>query len=102
MIDTKTHKVKVWDHTDAVVYVYETRYEKTNPDNKECHKYKHWNNLITAIPMEFGYELDLTQADKVNKVQAVVDALYEVYTLETDGYEISISYLINNLKSINA
>jgi hypothetical protein len=98
MIQTKTHKVKVWDHDDAVVYVYESRWEYTD---KGCNKYRHWNHLITAIPLNFGYEDDLTQADIIAKIQEVVDALYAVYALNTDGNEINISYLINNLRCIN-
>ena len=50
MIATKAYKVKVYDHNDAVVFVYENRWEKTNPKDKECHKYKHWKEVLTAIP----------------------------------------------------
>jgi len=101
MIQTKTHKVKVWDHDDAVVYVYWSRWSRIEPTNKDCTKYRHWNQLITAIPLNFGYEHELTQTDMIAKIQEVVDALYAVYALNTDGDEINISYLINNLRCIN-
>jgi len=41
MFEDKTHKVKVWDHNDAVIYVIEKNYHtKTDPNdpNKYIHK----------------------------------------------------------------
>ncbi len=95
MIDTKTHKVKVWDHNDAVVYVYESRWEKTNPADKECHKHKHWKQVLTAIPMNFTYDPELTEDMVVEKVQAVANSLEACYAHDVDCYEIGISYVIN-------
>lgn len=95
MIADKTYKVKVWDHNDAVVFVYENRYEKINPKDKECFKYKRWNEVKTAIPMNFTYDEDLTEEMVVEKVQAVAKSLEAVYALDCDCYEIGISYVIN-------
>ena len=95
MIQTKTHKVKVWDHNDAVVFVYEHQYEKINPKDKKCHKYKQWKEVLTAIPMNFSYEAELTEEMVVEKVQAVAKSLEAVYVHDCDGDEIGISYIIN-------
>lgn len=103
MIQTKTHKVKVWDHNDAVVYVYENRWEKTNPSDKECTKYKNWKEVLTAIPMNFSYADELTEEMVVERVQAVANSLEACYSHDTDGYEIGISYVINyNRQYVNA
>lgn len=95
MIANKTYKVKVWEHNDAVVFVYESRWEKTNPKDKDCHKYKHWKEVKTAIPMNFGYDEDLTEEMVVEKVQAVASSLEDAYAHDVDCYEIGISYFIN-------
>ena len=95
MIADKTYKVKVWDHNDAVVYVYEHRYEKANPKDKECNRHKHWKEVITAVPLNFGYSDTLTENMVLKKVQAVAKSLEAVYEYDTDGYEIGISYTIN-------
>jgi hypothetical protein len=103
MIVTKTHKVKVWDHNDAVVFVYENRWEKTNPKDKDCHKYKHWKEVLTAIPMNFGYDENFTEEMVVEKVQAVANSLEAVYVHDCDCHEIGISYTINyNRQYVNA
>ena len=103
MIADKTYKVKVWDHNDAVVFVYEHRYEKINPKDKECHKYKHWKEVLTAIPMNFSYEAELTEEMVVEKVQAVAKSLEAVYVHDCDCHEIGISYIINyNRQYVNA
>jgi len=103
MIADKTYKVKVWDHNDAVVFVYENRWEKTNPTDKECTKYKHWKEVLTAIPMNFGYDRDFSEEMVFQKVQAVASSLEAVYAHDVDSYEISIAYFINyNRQCVNA
>ena len=95
MIGDKTYKVKVWDHNDAVVFVYEHRHEKINPKDKDCIKHKHWQEVLTAIPMNFDYAAELTEDVVLEKVKAVANALEAVYVHDTDAGEMGISYTIN-------
>ena len=103
MIADKTYKVKVWGHNDAAVFVYENRHKKINPEDTDCHKYKHWQEVLTAIPINFGYDENLSEEMVLEKVQAVADSLQEVYQYDSDTYEIGISYVINyNRHCVNA
>ncbi len=46
IIEDQTVEVKVYQHNDAVVFVYETRYEKTGEKSDEgADIYRQWNNV---------------------------------------------------------
>ena len=103
MIQDKTYKVQVWDHNDAVVFVYENIYKKVkNPKDPETKIYKTHKNVITAIPVHFGYGDDLTNEDKVKLVEKVASSLEDMYSYDCDGHEIGISYYINTHQYVNA
>lgn len=94
MIQDKTYKVKVWDHNDAVICVYEQHYRQ-KPDPKDADKKIHWREtkVLTVIPIDKHYEEE--EDDFIKKVQATVKALTDLYE-NTPDYEIGISYTFNN------
>ena len=96
MIQDKTYKVKVWDHNDAVVFVYDNVYTKTvDPKDPEKSIHKQSKDVITAIPINFGYEENLTNEDKVKMVERVASSLEDVYSCDPDTDEIGVVYYIN-------
>ena len=102
IIEDQTVEVKVYDHNDAVVFVYEKRYERTGEKTEGGSDiFRHWQNVVTAIPVNFGYEHSLDDDDKYKLVKNVADALAALYEYETDGYEMGVSYYINQHQYVN-
>jgi len=102
IIEDQTVEVKVWDHNDAVIFVYENIHEKTG----EVHEsgvdvWRSYKQVVTAIPVNFTYCDSLSSDDKLEKVRKVADALTELYAYE-DGYEMGVSYYINHDQFVNA
>ena len=101
-IEDQTVEVKVYNHNDAVVFVYENRYEKTGEKTETGGDiYKHWHNIITAVPVDFGYEASLTDEEKYELVKNVADSLVALYQYDHDNYEIGVSYYINHDQFVN-
>jgi hypothetical protein len=101
-IETQTLEVKVWDHHDAVVFVTQQRYEKTGEKTELGHdKYNHWKDVLTAIPVDFGYNNELDDEDKYKLVKNVADSLVALYQYDHDNYEIGVSYYINHDLFVN-
>ncbi len=101
-IETQTLEVKVWDHHDAVVFVTQQRYEKTGEKTESGHdKYNHWKDVLTAIPVDFGYSNELDDEDKYKLVKNVADSLVALYQYDHDSYEIGVSYYINHDQCVN-
>jgi hypothetical protein len=101
-IETQTLEVKVWDHHDAVVFVTQQRYEKTGEKTESGHdKYNHWKDVLTAIPVDFGYSNELDDEDKYKLVKNVADSLVALYQYDHDSYEIGVSYYINHDHCVN-
>jgi len=99
MIEDKTHKVKVWDHNDAVIYVTEKYYHsKVNPDDPTKYTHKEVTNTLAVVPVNSGDSID---AEFIEKVQKAADALAELYSGEPDS-EVRISYIINAHQYVNA
>ena len=98
MLETKTYKLKIWDHHDAVIFVYEHCCKQINPDNENCHKWKHWKEVITVVPVDADY--NLTGDAFVERVEVAVKALVELYEWQPDR-EIGVSYVINNNQYIH-
>ena len=98
MLETKTYKIKVWDHNDAVIFVYEHCAKPINPDDETCHKWKYWKEVLTVIPVDRCYDLDADEF--VTQVQSTVKALVDLYEQSQDR-EIGVSYVINNNQYIN-
>jgi len=74
MKEKRTLEVKVWDHHDAVVFVTQQRYEKTGEKTEAGHdKYNHWKEVLTAIPVDFGYNAELDDEEKYKLVKNVAD-----------------------------
>jgi hypothetical protein len=101
IIEDQTVEVQVWDHNDAVIFVYESIHEKTD----EIHEsgvpgWRSYKKVFTAIPVNFTYADSLSSDDKLEKVRKVVDALTELYAYE-DGYEMGVSYYINHDQFVN-
>ena len=102
IIEDQTVEVQVWDHNDAVIFVYESIHEKTC----EVHEsgvpvWRSYKKVVTAIPVNFTYCDSLSSDDKLEKVCKVADALTELYAYE-DGYEMGVSYYINHDQFVNA
>jgi len=101
-IETQTLEVKVWDHHDAVVFVTQQRYEKTGEKTEAGNDiYKHWKDVLTAIPVDFGYNVELSDEDKYKLVKDVADSLVALYQYDHDNYEIGVSYYINHDQCVN-
>ncbi len=102
IFEDKTLQIKVWNHNDAVVFVYENRYEPTGEKTEggsDIHK--HWQNVVTAIPVNFGYDHELSDERKYELVKNVADSLSGIYSYETDTYEMGVSFYINHRPYIN-
>ena len=101
-IETQTVEVKVWDHHDAVVFVTQQRYEKTGEKTESgTDIYSHWKEVLTAIPVDFGYNNELEDEDKYKLVKNVADSLVALYQYDHDNYELCVSYYINHDQFLN-
>ena len=99
MLEDKTHKIKVWDHNDAVIYVKEKYYSsRVNPDDPEKYIHKEVTNTLAVIPVNYGGSVDSVF---IEKVIAAADALAELYSGECDS-EVHVGYLINSNPYVNA
>ena len=93
-IEDQTLEVKIWNHNDAVVFVYKHVNNSTKQEDG-TYTYESYLEVLTAIPINFGYEdEELTDKDRYNKVKKVADSLAEVYCYDPD-YEIGISIYMN-------
>jgi len=98
MLEDKTHKIKVWDHNDAVIYVKEKYYNsRVNPDDPTKYIHKEVTNTLAVIPVNSG---DTVGTEFIEKVQKAADALAELYSGEPDS-EVHISYVINSNPWVN-
>ena len=101
MLEDKTYKVKVWEHCDAVIHVYERHSELLNPDDApENHKCKHWKETITVIPVSIDGSFPSAEDELINNVKVTVDALAELYS-NTPDYDIGIEYTMNTRQYVN-
>ncbi len=102
MLEDKTYKVKVGEWNDAVIFVYERHRKCLNPDDKpEDHRWKHWKEILTVIPVNNDFEdYQDTSGQFHNNVRATVDALAELYSSSPD-YEMGIEYTMNTHPYIN-
>ena len=101
-IETQTVEVKVWDHHDAVVFITQQRSEKTGEKTEAGYdKYHNWKDVLTAIPVDFGYNHELDDEDKYKLVKNVADSLVALYQYDHDNYEIGVSYYINHDQCVN-
>ena len=101
IIEDQTVEVQVWDHNDAVIFVYENIHEKTD----EVHEsgvpvWRSYKKVVTAIPVNFTCSDSLSSDDMLVLVRKVADALTELYAYE-DGYEMGVSYYINHDQYVN-
>lgn len=93
LVRDTTHKVKVWDHNDAVIYVYERIYStKIDPKNPDKKIYKQHTNVITAVPVNFNWDDD--KESRIKRVEAAATALEDLYATEPDT-DIGVCYVIN-------
>jgi len=99
IIEDQTVEVKVWNHNDAVIFVYESRYDKTGELHEGVPVMRHYQKVLTAIPVNFCHG-DLTDDEKLEKVRKVASALAELYESE-EGFEMGVSYYINEHPYIN-
>lgn len=98
MLEDKTHKIKVWDHNDAVIYVTEKYYQpRDDPKDPDKRSYKEVSNTVAVIPVNSCKGVD---AEFIEKVQKVSDALADLYSNEPDS-EIYINYTINAHQYVN-
>jgi len=98
MLEDKTHKIKVWDHNDAVIYVTQKYYHsKVSPDDPTKYTHKEVTNTLAVIPVSSSDTID---DGFIEKVQKAADALAELYSGEPDS-EVSISYIINAHQYVN-
>ena len=103
MLEDKTYKIKVWDHHDAVIYVYARHTEQLNPEEEdvEKRKWKHWKEVVAVIPVHNGSDdYQDTSGAFQNDVKVTVDALAELYSSSPD-YEMGVEYVMNTHQYIN-
>ena len=102
MLEDKTYKIKVAEYHDAVIYVYERHRKCLNPkDEPEKHKWKHWKEVVTVIPVCSGYDDYQDKSGNFhNNIRVTVDALSELYA-ESPDYEMGVSYTMNTHQYIN-
>ena len=93
-IEDQILEVKVWNHNDAVVFVYE-HHNKATKKEDGTYTYEDYYDVLTAVPINFGYDDEsLTEEEKYAKVKKVADALADVYQHEPD-YEMGVSIYMN-------
>lgn len=98
MLEDKTHKIKVLDCNDAVIYVTQKYYHsKVNPDDPTKYTHKEVTSTLAVIPVSSSDTID---AAFIERVQKAADALAELYSGEPDS-EVSISYIINAHPYVN-
>ena len=103
MLEDKTYKIKVAEYHDAVIYVYERHRKCLNPkDETENHKWKHWKEVVTVIPVAHydGDDYQDASGRFHTNIRVVVDALTELYGSSPD-YEMGISYTMNTHQSVS-
>jgi hypothetical protein len=65
IIEDQTVEVKVWDHNDAVIFVYENIHEKTGEVHESgVDMLRSYKQVLTAIPVDFTYNHELSDDDK--------------------------------------
>ena len=90
----KTYKVKVWDHNDAIIYVYEKEYSsKADPKDPDKMIHKCETAVITAVPINMDWDTD--KEAFIQRVAAAASALEDVYSTQPDC-EVGVCYVINN------
>ena len=94
IIEDQTVEVKVWNCDDAVIFVYENMYDKTDELHEGVPVMRHYQKVLTAIPVNFCCDLTLEDDEKLEKVRKVASALAELYEFQ-DGYEMGVSYYMN-------
>ena len=93
-IEDQTVEVKVWNHNDAVVFVYEHHHNATKKEDG-TYTYEDYYQVLTAVPINFGYDDEgLTEEEKYAKVKTLADALADVYQYEPDS-EMGVSIYMN-------
>lgn len=98
MLEDKTYKIKVFDCTDAVIFVKEKYYDsKVNPDDPTKYTHKEVTNTLAVIPVVSDSTPD---AEFIEKVQKAADALADLYSTHPDS-EVSIGYVINSNPWVN-
>jgi hypothetical protein len=103
MLQDKTHKIKVYDSHDAVIYVYSRHTKQLNPEEKdlEKRKWKHWKEVIAVIPAHnYGDDYQDSSGEFQNNVKVTVDALAELYSSCYD-YEVGVEYVMNTHQYVN-
>tara|TARA_R100001440_G_scaffold12095_2_gene21354 strand:- start:883 stop:1191 length:309 start_codon:yes stop_codon:yes gene_type:complete len=100
IIEDQTVEVKVWNHNDAVIFVYEDMYDKTDELYEGVPVMRHYQKVFTAIPVNFCCCNELEEDEKLEKVRKVASALAELYESQ-DGCEMSVSYYMNAHPCVN-
>ena len=101
MIEDKTYKIKVGEWHDAVIHVYERHSELLNPDDaQENHKWKHWKETVTVIPVSIDGSFPDHEGELINNLKVTVDALAELYSYTPDC-DVGIEYTINTRQYVN-
>lgn len=98
MIEDKTHKVKVWDHNDAVIYVTDTFYiQRKDPNNPDKFISKEQKGVLAVVPVNSSEGITETFLENVQKA---ADALANLYSNEPDS-EVKVTYSINAYPAVN-
>ena len=100
IIEDQTLEVKVWNNDDAVILVYETMCDKTDELHEGLPVMRHYQKVLTAIPVNFCCDLTLEDDEKLEKVRKVASALAELYESH-EGYEVGVSYYMNAHPDVN-
>lgn len=100
IIQDQTVEVKVWDHNDAVILVYEQIDEKTGEKNEKGHDiWRSYKKVFTAIPVDFSCG-EVSEEERLEKVRKVASALAELYEHQ-EGWEMGVSYYMNEHQYVN-
>jgi|TARA_R110000744_G_scaffold104615_1_gene200283 hypothetical protein len=110
----KKYTIQTYSFHHAVITVYEecynrTEIEKPTKPNKHGHmaspttnadgtehyyKYENWQDVIAVVPLQFSYDLDWDDTQKLEQVLETVEALKKAYRHYPDG-EVGVTYTMN-------
>ena len=67
----------------------------TDADGTEhYYKYENWQDVIAVVPLQFSYDLDWDETQKLEQVLETVEALKKAYRHYPDG-EVGVTYTMN-------
>ena len=96
----KKYTIQTYSFHDAVITVYEECYNRTEIEKPtKPNKHGHWmtpttKDVIAVVPLQFSYDLQWSDQQKLEQVLETVEALKKAYKHYPDG-EVGVTYTMN-------